>query len=176
MKIDSSDAQKNGIIAVANLMCIAARTAPKARGIDNIVTTILTDKNIKELSEKMVKIANAGYRTNTFLRDAGCLEKATALVLIGTKTASIGLDCGYCGFESCKKLEDLKGVCAYNSGDLGIAVGSAVSVAADNRVDNRIMYTAGYAAVKNKLIDKNVKIAFGIPLASSGKNIFFERK
>ncbi|MBI5573663.1 MAG: ferredoxin [Elusimicrobia bacterium] len=176
MRIKSSDAQKNGIIAVANLMCIAARTAPKARGIDNIITIILTDKEIEELAAKMVEIANTGYRTNTFLRDAECVKKATALILIGTKISTIGLDCGFCGFENCKKCEQMKGVCVYNSGDLGIAVGSAVSIAADNRVDNRIMYTAGYTAVKNKLIDKDVKIAFGIPLSASGKNIFFERK
>ncbi len=176
MKINSTDAERNGIMRVADLMCVAARTAPKARGIDNIVTIILTDKAISELSEKMVEIANTGYRTNTFLRDAECVKKATVLVLIGTKISAIGLDCGFCGFENCKKCEESKGVCVYNSGDLGIAVGSAVSVAADNRVDNRIMYTAGYSAVKNKLLGKDVKIAFGIPLSASGKNIFFERK
>ncbi|PIU84073.1 MAG: ferredoxin [Elusimicrobia bacterium CG06_land_8_20_14_3_00_38_11] len=176
MRIESSDAQKNGIIAVANLMCIAARTAPKARGIDNIVTTILTGKEIEELSAKMVEIANTGYRTNTFLRDAECVKKAAAIILIGTKISAIGLDCGFCGFESCKKCEQMKGVCVYNSGDLGIAVGSAVSIAADNRVDNRIMYTAGFAAVKNKLLGEDVKIAYGIPLSATGKNIFFERK
>ncbi len=176
MKINSTDAERNGIMRVADLMCVAARTAPKARGIDNIVTIILTDKAISELSEKMVEIANTGYRTNTFLRDAECVKKATVLVLIGTKISAIGLDCGFCGFENCKKCEESCGICAYNSGDLGIAVGSAVSVAADNRVDNRIMYTAGYSAVKNKLLGKDVKIAFGIPLSASGKNIFFERK
>ncbi|HAX61876.1 MAG TPA: ferredoxin [Elusimicrobia bacterium] len=176
MEIKSIDAEKNGILTTANLMCVAARTAPKARGIDNIVTIILTDKAISELSAKMVEIANTGYRTNTFLRDAEGVKKATALVLIGTKISTIGLDCGFCGFENCKKLEESKGICAYNSGDLGIAIGSAVSVAADNRIDNRIMYTAGYAAVKNNLFGDTVKIAFGIPLATSGKNIFFERK
>ncbi|MDO8733615.1 MAG: DUF2148 domain-containing protein [Elusimicrobiota bacterium] len=176
MEVNSTAAQKNGILTVANLMCIAARTAPKARGIDNIITIILTDKEIEELSAKMVEIANTGYRTNTFLRDAECVKKAAAIVLIGTKISAIGLDCGFCGFENCKKCGELKGVCAYNSGDLGIAIGSAVSIAADNRVDNRIMFSAGYTAVKNKLIDKDVKIAFGIPLDASCKNIFFERK
>jgi len=176
MQILSSDAEKNGILTVANLMCIAARTAPKARGIDNIVTIILTDIAISELAAKMVEIANTGYRTNTFLRDAECVKKAATLVLIGTKISTIELDCGFCGFESCKKIEELKGVCVYNSGDLGIAIGSAISIAADNRVDNRIMYTAGYTAVQNKILGANVKIAFGIPLSASGKNIFFERK
>jgi len=176
MKNLSSDAEKNGIISVANLMCVAARTAPKARAIDNIITLILTGKDIEELSKKMAEIANSGYRTNTFARDAETIKKATAVVLIGTKVAAIGLDCGFCGFENCKKCEESKAVCVYNPGDLGIAIGSAVSMAADNRVDNRIMYTAGYTAVKNNLFEGDVKIAFGIPLSASGKNIFFERK
>ncbi|MFH1540258.1 MAG: DUF2148 domain-containing protein [Elusimicrobiota bacterium] len=175
MKIQSFDAEKNGIITIANLMCAAARTAPKAKGIDNIVTMIFTDKDIEDLSEKMVEVANTGYRTNTFLRDAQCLKKATAVVLIGTKISTRGLNCGFCGFELCKKCEELKGMCAYNPGDLGIAIGSAVGVAANNYIDNRIMYTAGYTAVKNKLLGDEVKIAFGIPLSTTGKNIFFER-
>ncbi|MEW6557972.1 MAG: DUF2148 domain-containing protein [Elusimicrobiota bacterium] len=176
MKIFSNEAEMNGIMKVAELMCIAARTAPKARGIDNIVTSILTDTEKEQLAAKMVEIANSGYRTNTFLRDADCIKKATAIVLIGTKISVIGLDCGFCGFENCKKCEDLKGVCIYNPGDLGIAIGSAVSIASDNRIDNRIMYTAGYTAVKNKMLGSDIKIAFGIPLSASGKNIFFERK
>jgi glycerol-3-phosphate dehydrogenase subunit C len=38
--------------------------------------------------------------------------------------------------------------CAFNSHDLGIAVGSAVSIAADFHADNRVMYSLGKAAVE----------------------------
>jgi len=176
MIIKSVESEKKVIMNVANLMCVAARTAPKARGMDNIVVIILTDKEKEELAGKMVEVANSGYRTNTFMRDSECVKKAAAIVIIGTKIQVIGLDCGFCGFDNCKKCEEMKGVCAYNSGDMGIAIGSAVSIAADNRIDNRIMYTAGYAAIKNKILGDDVKIAFGIPLSTTGKNIFFERK
>jgi len=174
--VKSNESEKNAIMNIANLMCLAARTAPKARGIDNIVTIILTDKEKEGLVNKMIEVANSGYRTNTFLRDSECVRKSAAIVIIGTKISTIGLDCGFCGFENCKKCEEMKGVCAYNSGDLGIALGSAVSVAADNRIDNRIIYTAGYAAVKNNILGDNIKIAFGVPLSATGKNIFFDRK
>jgi uncharacterized ferredoxin-like protein len=63
-----------------------------------------------------------------------------------------------------------------NSVDLGIAIGSAVSVAADHRVDNRVMYTVGKAAIDAKLLGPDVVIAFGIPLSVSSKNPFFDRK
>ena len=58
--------------------------------------------------------------------------------------------------------------------DLGIALGSAVKVASELNVDNRIMYSIGRAAMKMGLL-KADEIQ-GIPLSVKGKNIFFDRK
>jgi uncharacterized ferredoxin-like protein len=60
--------------------------------------------------------------------------------------------------------------------DLGIAIGSAVSTASVLKIDNRIMLSIGLAAVNLKILGKDVKIAYGIPLSISGKNPFFDRK
>ena len=70
---------------------------------------------------------------------------------------------------------DAGGTCSFNAGDLGIAVGSVVSLAADLRVDNRIMYTAGKAAIELGLLGDDVFIAYAIPLSAKGKNPFFDR-
>ena len=67
------------------------------------------------------------------------------------------------------------GTCSFNAGDLGIAVGSAVSRAADLRIDNRIMYSAGKAALELGFLGSEVAIAYGIPLSVSGKSPFFDR-
>ena len=45
----------------------------------------------------------------------------------------------------------------------------------DQRVDNRILYTAGMATLKLKLFPDKVKICCGIGLSASGKNVFFDR-
>jgi uncharacterized ferredoxin-like protein len=58
--------------------------------------------------------------------------------------------------------------------DLGIALGSAVSLVADNRVDNRIMFTIGQAAARLGLLGE-YKLIMGIPLFVGGKNVFFDR-
>ena len=58
--------------------------------------------------------------------------------------------------------------------DLGIALGSAVKTASILNVDNRIMFSAGVAAVKLRLIDADV--AMGVPLSATGKNPYFDRK
>ncbi|MDD4179322.1 MAG: ferredoxin domain-containing protein, partial [Candidatus Margulisbacteria bacterium] len=84
--------------------------------------------------------------------------------------------CSFCGQPDCAAAEKAGVICAYNSGDLGIAIGSAVSVAMDRRVDNRVMYSVGKAAIELKLLGEEVVIAYGIPLSASAKNPFFDRK
>ena len=103
---------------------------------------------------------------------------AQAMVVLGTKIESMGVSpCGMCGFSDCaEKNKHPDHPCVFNTGDLGIAVGSAVSVAMDNRVDNRIMYTVGQALLEMNVFGDEVKIIYGIPLSISGKNPFFDRK
>jgi len=154
---------KDGIKAAVSLITMAGRTAPKAKGMDTIVIKIPTAAEIKKLIKKMKEIGK--------IRDATGISNSDAIILIGAYDKDRGLDCGFCG-GSCKSH---KGLCAYTGIDLGIAIGSMVSRAADMRIDNRIMYTAGLAALKCSLMPKNVKAAFAIPLSVSSKNIFFDR-
>lgn len=66
--------------------------------------------------------------------------------------------------------------CAFNTVDLGISLGSAVSLAADSRVDNRIMFSAGTAAKELGMFDKTYKVILAISLSAHCKNIYFDRK
>ena len=161
---------------VAQQICIAARTAPKAKGLDLIEIAIIKGDSIKKISNEMIKIGKENDHP-TFLRDGQNILAAQVVVLIGSKKQTIGLRyCGFCGFENCAAAEKAGALCAYNSGDLGIAIGSAVSTAADHRLDNRVLYTAGKAAISLNLLGKEVKVAYGIPLSATGKNPFFDRK
>jgi uncharacterized ferredoxin-like protein len=60
--------------------------------------------------------------------------------------------------------------------DLGIALGSAVKTAQIHNVDNRIMFSAGTAALNLGLLGKDCSVAYAIPLSVTGKNIFFDRE
>ena len=168
--------EEKGISQVISLMCLAARTAPKAKGIDNLVISTFIGLEKENLAKKMEEIASEGYQSRIFSRDAKNVRQAQAVLVIGTKLGIRELDCGFCGFKTCTQCEEEGGRCVYDFVDLGIALGSAVSTAIDHRVDNRIMYTIGYTVVKYKLLGEKVKVAFGIPLSVSGKNIFFDRK
>lgn len=101
--------KKQVLINIAEKMLIAARTAPKARGVDNLILSIADN-------DEIVKIADNILRSEV------------------------------------------------------------LSVAMDARVDNRVMFSVGKAIKKMQLLGSETKIIFGIPLSSSSKNIFFDRK
>lgn len=174
---DSAAAEKTAIMNVARSMCAAARTAPKTKGTDHIKTSIVTGKEKDALADEMERLSevlNYGF----FIRDAGCVRSSEVVVLIGTTfdTRKLQEGCAYCNFINCTDCTDKNGVCVYDPMDLGIALGSAVSIAADARIDNRIMFSAGKAALSLGYLDEDVKIAMAVPLSVSGKSPFFDRK
>lgn len=161
---------------VAMHMLVAARTAPKGRGADTFVFCIAEEKDIKKISDKMRSIGQQ-QDLPAFIRDAENILTAPIMLLLGTVVRPLGLKkCGMCGFANCAEKDKNKNVpCVFNIGDLGIAIGSAVSVAAEYRVDNRVMYTAGQAALELGLLGEGIKIAYAIPLSATSKNPFFDR-
>ena len=177
--------ESDAVKSVAGLMALAARTAPKACGIDSIKVEILTGKEQKDLGDLM--IARAKETGLDFLRINGEQVKASdATVLIGVEgQKTLGINCGGCGHFTCaemaasqKSLKDTGSPfpgpnCILKISDLGIAVGSAVKTAAIHNVDNRIMYTAGFVSLKAGHL-KGCSVAYGIPLRASGKSIYFD--
>jgi uncharacterized ferredoxin-like protein len=172
----SLELEKAAALQVAALMATTARTAPKTRGIDNIKTAAIDDEPTRQkLNAKMREIAAKEGRPS-FARDAGNIENSPVVVVIGVESNPAGLNCGFCGKPTCEALEDAKGICAFNSIDLGIATASAAEVAGRLHVDNRVMYSIGRASLELGLLGPNVKQALGIPLSVTGKNPFFDRQ
>ncbi len=172
----NEESQQHTLFELARQLCVAARTAPKARGLDFLTTAIVVGKDKDRLTAAMREIARRDG-VAFFERDAGNVDVSPVVVLLGSRREPIGLPhCGFCGFSDCRELTRSGGICAFNSGDLGIALGSAVSRAADLRLDNRVLYSAGKAALELKLLGPNVVLAYGLPLSVSGKSPFFDRK
>lgn len=165
------------IIEIAKNMALAARTAPKARGTDNLEILIITENELNQLAEHMQHISERD-QVAFFKRDAENVLQSSAVVLIGTRYKALGLkNCGWCGWQTCDEKEKHPDhPCAYNLNDLGIALGSAVSLAADHRIDNRIMFSIGKAALELNWFSGDIKAAFGIPLSATNKSPFFDRK
>jgi len=166
--------EKNAVITCAELMSAAARTAPKACAVDLVETMILDGEDKDNLTAAMREIG-AEKNKPFFIRDAGCVDACRCIILIGAGVKPRGLNCGLCGVDSCAAAANGGIPCAMSVHDLGIAVGSAAATAMDHRVDNRVLFTAGMAALRLKLLTDNVKMCFGIGLSVTGKNVFFDR-
>lgn len=178
MIYNSTEMEKEALFNTAARMCTAARTAPKAKGQDSIVTFVLTKTDKNRLADKMEEIGIRLFgeeKAAWYKRDAANVRDSQAVVLIGTKKEYRRIPhCSLCGFTDCHECEEAGGVCAHLLVDLGIAVSSAVNVAACDNIDNRIMWSAGKAAAELEDID-GAFCWLGIPLSISGKNIFFDR-
>jgi len=175
MIINERDTRRERLLQVANEMMTAARTAPKAKGYDIIEVAVISDETIQQLSDAMLEYSQkSGLKFIT--RDAENILHAQAIVLIGTKQKVQNLNCSYCGFSTCNEKDKFPEIpCAINMVDVGIAIGSAYSVAADRRVDTRVMFSVGRVAQEMELLPGCTSI-YGIPLSCSSKNPFFDRQ
>jgi uncharacterized ferredoxin-like protein len=77
--------------------------------------------------------------------------------------------------KAARKTKSFTGpTCAFQSMDLGIALGSAVKTAGELNIDNRMMYSIGVAAKEMHLMEADLII--GIPLSVTGKSPYFDRR
>ena len=186
-RFKSEQTEQDGVMMVAKLMAVSARTAPKARGIDAVKSMILDGADLEKLAAAMEQITkDKPPYMSSFTRDANNVRNSSCVLLLGVtgdpKKLEEPLDCGACGYDNCKQLSRVKKrvkdfggpVCMFQALDLGIALGSAVKLAGEIGVDNRMMYTIGTAAKKLQLLDSDVII--GIPLSATSKNPYFDRQ
>ena len=181
--INSKEAEKDGLLQVSKLMLLSARTAPKAGGVDDILTAIVYGSEKESLAKEMDKIAEE-RNISEFRRDADNVRNSENVVLIGVRgTKKFGLDCGSCGYANCEEFEraekelgrDFIGPnCIFKVLDLGIALGSTAKTASLHNVDNRIMYRIGAAAKRMKMLPE-ASVIIGIAVSAKGKSIYFDR-
>ena len=173
MIINERQSRHEQVLVAARQIMTAARTAPKAKGVDIIEIALIEGDDLKTLSDKMIAMVEQ-HGMKFFLRDADNVLNAECVIVIGTKAMPHGLNCGHCGFDACAEKPDAV-PCAINSTDVGIALGSATAMAADLRLDTRIMFSAGLAAQQLDILPE-CKQVYAIAIAASSKNPFFDRK
>ncbi len=181
----SMTTESEAVLTVAGLMALAARTAPKAVGKDSIHCAIVTGKEQDRLAARIAKTGK-DLGMDFFQVNAAQVKASDATLLIGVEgTRVLGINCGGCGHKTCaemakavKAAADNNTVytgpnCVFKISDLGIAVGSAVKTASIHNVDNRVMFTAGTAALQLGILPE-CSVAYGIPLRAAGKNPYFD--
>jgi len=163
--IDREELLKEGVLEAARLMALSAVTAPKARGVDNVVVRVLHEPGELEALAKALEEMALEYE-DFFARDAESVRKSSAVLLVGCRVVPLGLK------QPKEYKADVDLVMSLIN--LGIAVGSAVKTASLLNVDNRVMYTVGLAAQRLGLVDADYVI--GVPLSASAKSPYFDRK
>ena len=172
MIYDEREIRREQVIEAAKQMMTAARTAPKAKGEDLIEILLVTGDEIKTLSDKLHAMGEERSRGG-MMRDAINILSADAIVLIGTRELPMGLNCAYCGAETCESRGCEIGILVAKG--VAVAALDLLDIAADLRLDTRVMYSAGYAArALGWMPDCTCVIA--IPVSASAKNPFFDRK
>jgi uncharacterized ferredoxin-like protein len=190
---------EEGVDIVAKLMAVAARTAPKTAGADWVKIKLCKKEEKQHVADMMIKVSErkakmvetdnkdrANAMRGDWKSDARTVEQANTLLLIGIQGRKVAkLNCGGCGFSDCADMMKQKQLslettdfpgpfCMFRVMDLSIAVGSAVKIAMDLNVDNRMMQKVGIGALKLRLLSP-CDLILGIPLSATGKNIFFDR-
>ena len=173
MIYDERDIRKAQALDIAQKMLVAARTAPKGKGVDVVECAVVDGDDLEALARAMEVIGQERGHA-FFLRDANCVRQSLCVALVGTRTKPQGLNCGYCGFPTCAE-KPQEGPCEINAMDVGIALGAAVSRAQAFGVDTRIMFSAGQAAWKLGLLGEGVGQVYAIPVSISSKSPFFDR-
>ena len=165
--------EREGLRRIAELMCVAARTAPYASGRDNIVTAIIEDEDERRaLAERMMLIgeqAGAPF----FTRDAK-LVMAAPVVVIGHAPGPAA----HSGLQFLR-LRGLRGGrlrrarCAYNARTWG-SPWLGRTCAADHRADNRICHhrTRRWSWSYGRAGEDRARYS----TECAGKSIFFDRK
>lgn len=172
MIIDERNSRTERVLEAGRRMLTAARTAPKAKGVDILECCLLTGDDIKRLSDVMMELYAETGRP-VYKRDSQNILQADCVLVIATQSQMMGLNCGHCGFSACAE-KPSNVPCAFNSTDVGIAIGSAVATAADERVDTRVMFSAGMGAERLNLLP-GCSQYFAIPISASSKSPFFDR-
>ena len=171
MIINERDLRHQSVVEAAHRMMTAARTAPKAKGVDIIeIALVEAREDLEKLAEAMRRRSEeTGFKF--LLRDADNILQGEAVILIGTRRHTQGLNCGY---SACVQ-NPAQNPCALNSIDVGIAIGSAWSVAADLRIDTRVLFSAGWASEMLPWLP-GCSQTIAIAISASSKSLYFDRK
>lgn len=174
MVLNERDIRHELVVEAGRRMMMAARTAPKARGVDIIEIALVSERADLEKLSAIMRRKGEESGMQFLLRDAENVLQGDAVLLIGTPVLNQGLNCAYCGCEKCTD-KPLMAPCVMNSVDLGIAVGSACSLAATLCVDTRVMFSAGWSSLSLDWLPGCTQV-ISIALSCTSKNPFFDRQ
>ncbi len=170
-----SEIKNEALKNAAGLMMNRMISAPKGKGKDDVSIILVDGAEKSALAAEMRTLGEARKRPG-LIRDANNVGLAEYVIIAGSQKIVMNLDCGFCSVPTCAESIQKDLNCAFPTADLGIAIGSGLSLAQQMGIDCRVMYTIGLAAVSLNLFKNDkIRVVLGIPLSISSKNVFFDR-
>ena len=140
MKHDEQALHAAAVNTVAALMAAAAKTAPKSCGADTLETVVLDGADKEDLADIMCELARE-TGMDFYRRDAENVRRSQCVVVIGAIASYMSTaHCGLCGMGNCGNAMRNNATCAFSGINLGIALGSAVGIAAAHHNGVEITY------------------------------------
>lgn len=102
MIYNERDLREAQALDIAQKMLVAARTAPKGKGIDVLECAVVNGDEKEALAVAMETIGKERGHA-FFLRDAGCVRACQCVVLVGTRPKVQSLNCGFAGSRPAAK-------------------------------------------------------------------------
>lgn len=172
--IFQKDIAVKSVKRVAEQLMNAAMTAPKTQGVNNLFIAYAEQEECRQIAQKMAAMTNDEGYPAYFERDSHDVAICAGMILIGSRYRPLGdTRCGVCGFPNCAA-KPKEAPCAFNTIDMGIALGSVVSGLSDAHIDNRILNSAGSAARVLGLMPE-ADMVLAVPLDVRHKNHFYDR-
>ena len=109
MLYTSLELENRAALDAAARICAAARTAPKTKGMDGLVTCVVTGEEKDRLSAQMRKLASE-LNYAFFSRDADNVDASAAVVLLAMHEKRRGLGAGCRGQSAPKKMVFVHGM------------------------------------------------------------------
>ena len=184
------DYLQDHILEVAKNIVLAIHKAPQITGKTDIEVEIIWGKDLEPILAVLEPVAAAvRYVQWDYETIKRCYQKGESPVVIGIGTkvnsSNLAWNCGACGFNTCKEFNayaktvdggQLGGPCCnWKILDYAIACDWACASAWQNKVDNRIMGSLGFAlGALNYLPNSNVKL--GLALGPARDMVYYSRE
>ena len=184
------DYLQDHILEVAKNIVLAIHKAPQITGKTDIEVEIIWGKDLEPILAVLEPVAAAvRYVQWDYETIKRCYQKGESPVVIGIGTkvnsSNLAWNCGACGFNTCKEFNayaktvgggQLGGPsCNWKILDYAIACDWACASAWQNKVDNRIMGSLGFAlGALNYLPNSNVKL--GLALGPARDMVYYSRE
>lgn len=171
MIYSSKDMESRAVLDTAAKICAAARTAPKTRGMDGLVTCVLTGEDKSQLARSRCGSWPTSWIMRSLTVTQITLTRPTLWCFSEWRRCGAGLTRAVSTVTSkAAPTVQKRTACARGMPSISASPRLRAAAAADARVDSRVMVLRWRSAKTSGLLGEKASLVLGLPLSISGKS------